>query len=126
MAPSDVGQPPGVGRAVVRALPRGLRCQVEYAEAGDLPGVVGPALEMLALFTHGHGRAPSNCQRTFWRRRGLARTRQPQPIEPSIWSSMSRLHSTAYSIGSVRVMGSMKPFTIMPIAWVSDRPRLMR
>ena len=45
---------------------------------------------------------------------------------PSIWSSISLLHSTAYSIGSVRVTGSMKPFTIIPMAWLSERPRLIR
>ena len=49
-----------------------------------------------------------------------------QPTEPSIWSSIKRLHSTAYSIGSVRVIGSMKPFTTMPIACSSERPRLIR
>lgn len=49
-----------------------------------------------------------------------------QPTEPSICSSMSRLHSTAYSIGSVRVIGSMKPLTTMLIACSSDRPRLIR
>ena len=49
-----------------------------------------------------------------------------QPIEPSICSSISRLHSTAYSIGSVRVTGSMKPLMIIPMAWDSVIPRLMR
>ena len=49
-----------------------------------------------------------------------------QPTEPSICSSISRLHSTAYSIGSVRVIGSMKPLTTMPIACSSERPRLIR
>src|SRR5439155_9674458 len=34
-----------------------------------------------------------------------------QPTAPSICSSMSRLHSTAYCIGRVRVTGSMKPLT---------------
>ena len=52
--------------------------------------------------------------------------RLAQPTEPSICSSMSRLHSTAYSIGSVRVTGSMKPLTIMLMACCSDRPRLIR
>ena len=46
--------------------------------------------------------------------------------EPSICSSIRRLHSTAYSIGSVRVTGSMKPLTIMPIACSCERPRLIR
>ena len=49
-----------------------------------------------------------------------------QPTLPSIWSSINRLHSTAYSIGSVRVTGSMKPLTIMLIACCSERPRLIR
>jgi len=48
------------------------------------------------------------------------------PTLPSIWSSMRRLHSTAYSIGRVRVTGSMKPLTIIPIACSSVRPRLWR
>jgi len=48
------------------------------------------------------------------------------PTEPSICSSIRRLHSTAYSMGRVRVMGSMKPLTIMPMACSSERPRLMR
>jgi len=49
-----------------------------------------------------------------------------QPIEPSIWSSISLLHSTAYSMGSVRVTGSMNPLTTIPIACSSDNPRLIR
>ena len=49
-----------------------------------------------------------------------------QPTEPSIWSSIRRLSSTAYSMGSSRVMGSMNPFTIMAVASTSDRPRLIR
>ncbi len=49
-----------------------------------------------------------------------------QPTEPSIWSSINLLHSTAYSIGRVRVTGSMNPFTIMPIAWLSDKPLLIK
>jgi len=36
---------------------------------------------------------------------GIRRGDPGQPTEPSICSSMSRLHSTAYSIGSVRVIG---------------------
>ncbi len=49
-----------------------------------------------------------------------------QPTEPSICSSMRRLHSTAYSIGNVLVTGSMKPLTTMPMACSSERPRLIR
>ncbi len=49
-----------------------------------------------------------------------------QPIEPSICSSISRLSSTAYSIGSSLVTGSMKPLTIIFEASSSSRPRLCR
>ena len=49
-----------------------------------------------------------------------------QPTEPSMLSSMSRLSSTAYSIGSVFVIGSMKPFTIIATACCSLSPRLWR
>jgi len=49
-----------------------------------------------------------------------------QPTEPSIWSSIRRFSSTAYSIGSSRVIGSMNPFTIIAVASGSVRPRLIR
>ena len=50
----------------------------------------------------------------------------PQPTLPSICSSMRRDHSTAYSIGSVRVTGSMKPLTTIDIDCSSVSPRLIR
>ena len=46
-----------------------------------------------------------------------------QPIEPTISSWMSRLSSTAYSIGSSLVTGSMKPLTIIAAASSSVKPR---
>lgn len=49
-----------------------------------------------------------------------------QPTEPSIWSSMSRLSSTAYSMGSSLTIGSMKPATTIAVACSSVRPRLIR
>ena len=55
-----------------------------------------------------------------------AQRRGRYPMEPSIWSSIRRFISTAYSIGSSRVKGSMKPPTIMPDASSSERPRLIR
>ena len=48
------------------------------------------------------------------------------PTAPSMLSSMRRESSTAYSIGSVLVIGSMKPFTIIAVACCSVRPRLIR
>ena len=55
---------------------------------------------------------------------GFGRLRQP--TLPSIWSSMRRDHSTAYSMGSVRVTGSMNPLTTIDMACSSVRPRLIR
>lgn len=49
-----------------------------------------------------------------------------QPTDPSICNSTSRFSSSAYSIGSSRLIGSTKPRTIMPMASSSERPRLIR
>ena len=49
-----------------------------------------------------------------------------QPTAPSICSSISRLSSSAYSIGSSRAIGSTNPRTIMAIASSSVSPRLIR
>ena len=51
---------------------------------------------------------------------------EDQPTAPSICSSMRRLSSSAYSIGSSRAIGSTKPRTIIAIASVSSMPRDMR
>lgn len=48
------------------------------------------------------------------------------PTAPSIWSSMSRFSSIAYSMGSSRAIGSTNPRTIMAIASSSLSPRVMR
>ena len=90
--------------------------------------------------TRAHGarrwrRAPPAGRRRQRRRRwssssshGRARARPvaSYPTEPSICSSIRRFSSTAYSIGSSRVIGSMKPFTIIAVASASDSPRLIR
>src|SRR5690606_36860777 len=57
---------------------------------------------------------------------GLHLRRHTQPTDPSMPISMSLLSSSAYSIGSSRAIGSMKPRTIIAIASVSSSPRLMR
>lgn len=54
------------------------------------------------------------------------RSRVFYPTAPSISRASSRFNSTAYSMGSSRVKGSMKPIRIMLIACCSDRPRLIR
>ena len=43
-------------------------------------------------------------------------------MEPSIWSSMRRFISTAYSIGSSLTIGSMKPLTMSLDASSSSMP----
>ena len=53
-------------------------------------------------------------------------SRSSHPTAPSIWSSIKRLSSIAYSMGSSRAMGSTKPRTIMAIASSSFMPRDMR
>src|SRR3546814_19284778 len=102
VAPVDVGEAGFVLRAVGWTAPRSLGREVEVVLPHGLAVAVRSALEVLAVLPHGHGSV-------------LRPGRQRQPTLPSIWSSMRRLHSTAYSMGSVRVTGSMKPFTPMPI-----------
>ena len=63
------------------------------------------------------------CDRQRLERRSIERR---HPTEPSICSSIRRFSSTAYSIGSSRVIGSMNPFTIIAVASTSDSPRLIR
>ncbi|CAH0150904.1 hypothetical protein SRABI128_00541 [Microbacterium sp. Bi128] len=53
---------------------------------------------------------------------GLGRGRH-QPTDPSMPISMSLFSSRAYSMGSSRAIGSMKPRTIIAIASSSGRPR---
>ena len=55
--------------------------------------------------------------------RRCARWLRCQPIEPTISSWISLLSSTAYSIGSSLVTGSMKPLTIIAAASSSVKPR---
>ena len=52
--------------------------------------------------------------------------RQPTAPASAILSSMRRFISTAYSIGSSLMIGSMNPATIIVVASSSVRPRLMR
>ena len=59
-------------------------------------------------------------------RRWFGRSYDAQPTAPSICSSISRLSSRAYSIGSSLAIGSTKPRTIIAIASSSVRPRLIR
>ena len=84
--------------------------------------------EALADPRQGVGRAIQDTDRREPRRllASAEDAHQRQPTLPSICSSINRLHSTAYSIGNVRVIGSMKPLTIMLMACCSERPRLIK
>src|SRR3546814_10382095 len=90
VAPVDAGEAGFVLRAVGRTAPRRLGREVEVALPHGLAVAVRAAFEVLTVLPHGHGSV-------------LRPGRQRQPTLPSIWSSMRRLHSTAYSMGSVRV-----------------------
>ena len=57
---------------------------------------------------------------------GVRRGGRHQPTAPSICSSMRRLSSRAYSMGSSRAMGSTNPRTIIAMASVSVMPRDIR
>ena len=61
------------------------------------------------------------------RARYLRRFARPDhPTAPSICSSIRRLSSSAYSMGSSRAMGSTNPRTIIAIASSSESPRHIR
>ena len=57
---------------------------------------------------------------------GIGQIRTGHPTAPSICSSISRLSSSAYSIGSSLAIGSTKPRTTIAIASSSVMPRLIR
>ena len=57
---------------------------------------------------------------------GVLREVMRHPTEPSMPISMSLLSSSAYSMGSSRAIGSMKPRTIIAMASSSGMPRDIR
>jgi len=131
-------RPPAV-HALVRTHPETGR-KALYVNPGQVIDIVGldpAASDALIAELTAHVESPDGDYRHKWRvgdlvaglgwdRQGVDLDDRAHPTEPSICSSISRLHSTAYSIGSVLVTGSMNPFTTMPIACSSDRPRLIR
>jgi hypothetical protein len=102
-----------VGVALARRL---VGVEVEGLEIGELPARHATELGQLELSRQTNG--------------ALSARRQPlrlveggrHPIEPSICSSINLFISTAYSIGSSFVIGSMKPFTIIFEASSSGMP----
>ena len=91
-------------------------------EAGDRrERVMLEGLETLGAGLHGHQRTRS--VRVLLQAVLFSLRRGAQPTLPSMLISMSLLSSRAYSIGSSRAIGSMKPRTIMAIASSSGMPR---
>jgi hypothetical protein len=134
------GRRPG-GRAACRACCAGWRRWARRARwtmllmlcvtFGD---IIGGHHGLGGLFEEPSSQSNSSRGRRTVARAAWARGRTPraarggrrQPTAPSIWSSISRLSSRAYSIGSSRAMGSTKPRTMVAAASSSVMPRLMR
>ncbi len=100
------------------------RQATQAAQRGEPPGLLAPGGHVVVLRVTGTHRAGHGSGGRRGAPGGIDDGHQP--TEPSICSSMSRLSSSAYSIGSSRAMGSTKPRTIIAIASSSDRPRLIR
>ena len=91
----------------------GVAIEVDAAQRREAPVLIAERRDAQRLARLGCGLAPRLEPRAH-------------PTEPSIWSWISRLSSTAYSSGSSFVIGSTKPATISAEASASDRPRLIR
>ena len=111
--------------------------EVELADAAVAPDLLGRGRPLDGGEPLGRGGAPvdqpvgsGQAARRFGREvfehRHRRVCRGSYPTLPSMLSSMSRDSSTAYSIGSVLVIGSMKPLTIIAVACCSVSPRLIR
>ena len=117
------------GRAQLLGRHRAEARQVEIVDAAvapDLflrrrPGDRGKAFGRGDATRHEPFRPAQRPRRVDSERGGTA-----HPTAPSMLSSIRRDSSTAYSIGSVLVIGSMKPLTIIAVACCSVRPRLWR
>ena len=95
---------------------RGLVVQpAEALERGEPPDLLAPGRDRVVGHVEGAHRVQVG---------GDFQTHQP--TAPSICSSMRRLSSSAYSIGSSLAMGSTKPRTIIAIASSSAMPRDIR
>ena len=117
-----------VPQAVQRGEPPVLLAAGGHVEVGQLeravplaPAVTGDRCRAVRvrLAAEPAGLRAEDLGRLRWQRRA-------QPTAPSICSSMSRLSSRAYSIGSSLAIGSTKPRTIIAIASSSVSPRLIR
>ena len=121
-----VGAGPGARRAARRPRPAGRRRDDRRADRVPQARLAPAARRRLPRRLPRRGPRRPVSRALDGDRRTATAWPEAQPTEPSICSSIRRLHSTAYSIGRVRVIGSMKPLTTMPIACSSERPRLIR
>ena len=109
--------PLGGGRVAVTRNGGRERVEREVPEVGELPARAALESRQVEL------RRPTGGAVAALRQPGRLSHGQRQPMEPSIWSSMRRFISTAYSIGSSLTIGSMKPLTISLPASSSGMPR---
>ena len=109
-ADGDLGVAGGTRRAVVQAAQPPQRGEPPdlVAAVRDLEGVDVKGSEQLPLIDSGVVGGDRH------------------PTEPSICNSISRLSSSAYSMGSSLAIGSTKPRTTIAIASSSVSPRLIR
>ena len=125
-APSSLGRrPAGTGRGRARrsgCSARSPRPAVGHASVGE---PLGRGERAASTSQSGPPSAARRVGGEVRRVMVIADARR-YPTAPSMLSSMSRDSSTAYSIGSVLVIGSMKPFTIIAVACCSVSPRLIR
>ena len=114
----SVVTPPGASTLTSIALTgeRGLVVQaLEPLERGEAPDLLAPGGHRVVGQVEGAHRVKVGGD-----------IEAHQPTAPSICSSISRLSSRAYSIGSSFAIGSMKPRTIIAIASSCSMPRDMR
>ena len=124
-SPAAIGRRPGATRTTscIGQTEDLRRCRTSFCSAGGTTGWCINEEGFGSTYSMG---APYSGERTdrCWRYDLLREANYP--TEPSICSSIRRFSSTAYSIGSSRVIGSMKPLTIIAVASTSESPRLIR
>ena len=110
LADGDLGAAGGARRAVVQAA--------QALQRGESPDLVAAVRNLERVNVKGREQLSLIAVRPS--------VGSGHPTAPSICSSISRLSSSAYSIGSSLAIGSTKPRTTIAIASSSVSPRLIR
>ena len=118
--------PPAAGASSVQAAQALERGEPPLLLAAGEAGKSATSKERSAWTSSSAARPVVIASLSFEMRSIRARSGRRQPTAPSICSSIRRLSSRAYSIGSSRAIGSTKPRTIIAIASSSVMPRLIR